>query len=57
MCYNIFRGDYMSKFKTTVSLDSEVYEKIKEIGVNEERSFSQQVNKILKEYLKDKESK
>lgn len=47
----------MSKFKTTVSLDSEVYEKIKDIGEKEERSFSQQVNKILKDYLKQQESK
>lgn len=47
----------MSKFKTTVSLDQEVYEKIKDIGEKEERSFSQQVNKILKDYLKQQESK
>ena len=42
----------MSKVKTSVSLDKEVYEKIKEISEQEERSFSQQLNKILKDYLK-----
>lgn len=47
----------MSKIKTTVSLDQEVYELIKEIGEKEERSFSQQVNKILKDFLKQTESK
>lgn len=47
----------MAKFKTTVSLDSDVYEKVKSIGESEERSFSQQVNKILKDFLKEKEGK
>lgn len=47
----------MSKFKTTVSLDVEVYERIKDVCEKEERSFSQQVNKILKDYLKNQESK
>ncbi len=44
----------MDKTKTSVSLEKEVYEKIKVIGKNEDRSFSQQVNKILKEYLTNK---
>lgn len=44
----------MEKFKTSVSLDKDVYEKIKSIGEQEDRSFSQQVNKVLKDYLKDK---
>ena len=47
----------LSKIKTTVSLDQGVYEQIKEIGEKEERSFSQQVNKILKDFLKQLESK
>ena len=47
----------MSKFKTTVSLDSEVYEKVKAIGEDEERSFSQQVNKVLKDFLNYRENK
>ena len=45
----------MEKVKTSISLDKEVYDNIKKIGENEDRSFSQQVNKILKDYLKDKE--
>lgn len=39
----------MSKIKTSISLDKEVYEKIKELAKQEDRSFSQQVNKILKD--------
>ena len=41
----------MDKTKTSISLDKEIYEKIKKIGKSEDRSFSQQVNKILKDYL------
>jgi len=44
----------MAKFKTTISLDEEVYEKVKQVSEQEERSFSQQVNKVLKEFLKDR---
>ena len=32
----------------------EVYEKIKSISEKEDRSFSQQVNKVLKDFLKSK---
>ena len=46
----------MSKFKTSISLDTEVYEKIKAIGEDEDRSFSQQVNKILREFLANREN-
>lgn len=42
----------MEKIKTSISLDKEVYEKIKEIANQEDRSFSQQVNKILKDLTK-----
>lgn len=41
----------MSKTKTSISLDTEVYEKIKELSEQEDRSFSQQVNKILKDFI------
>jgi predicted CopG family antitoxin len=41
----------MDKIKTSISLDKEVYEKIKQLSKQEDRSFSQQVNKILKLYL------
>lgn len=44
----------MEKIKTSVSLDKDIYEKIKVVGEDEDRSFSQQVNKILKEYLANK---
>ncbi|EJR56204.1 hypothetical protein IIM_01296 [Bacillus cereus VD107] len=44
----------MSKIKTSISLDKEIYEKIKAVGEQEDRSFSQQVNKILKEFLANK---
>lgn len=43
--------DNMEKVKTSISLDKDVYDKIKEVADNEDRSFSQQVNRILKEYL------
>ncbi|WP_346935332.1 toxin-antitoxin system protein [Clostridium sp.] len=45
----------MEKVKTSISLDKDIYEQIKTIGENEDRSFSQQVNKILKDFLKEKE--
>ena len=44
----------MKKIKTSISLDEDVYQKIKETGIKEDRSFSQQVNKILKDYIKGK---
>lgn len=47
----------MEKVKTSISLDKDIYDKIKEIGDKEDRSFSQQVNNILKDFLKEKESK
>lgn len=47
----------MKKIKTSISLDTDVYKLIKAIGEKEDRSFSQQVNKILKDFLKEKEDK
>ena len=41
----------MEKVKTSVSLDKDIYKQIKEIAVKEDRSFSQQVNRILKEFI------
>jgi len=46
----------MEKIKTSISLDKDIYEQIKIIGEKEDRSFSQQVNKILKDFLKEKEN-
>lgn len=42
----------MEKVKTSISLDKNVYDKIKAISDEEDRSFSQQVNNILKDFLK-----
>ena len=41
----------MEKIKTSVSLDKDIYEQIKEIAEKKDRSFSQQVNRILKEFI------
>lgn len=41
----------MEKVKTSISIDKDVYEKVKSISDKEDRSFSQQINKILKEFL------
>lgn len=44
----------MKKVKTSISLDEDIYNKIKELADKEDRSFSQQVNNILKDFLKEK---
>ena len=41
----------MEKVKTSISIDKDVYDKVKSISDKEDRSFSQQINKILKEFL------
>lgn len=41
----------MDKRKTAISIDDDIYEKIKQISKREDRSFSQQVNKILRDFL------
>lgn len=45
----------MEKIKTSISLDKEIYDKIRDISIKEDRSFSQQVNNILRDFLKSKE--
>lgn len=40
--------------KTSISLDKDIYEKTKDLADKEVRSFSQQVEKILREYLESK---
>lgn len=42
----------MEKIKTSISLDKEIYDKIRDISIKEDRSFSQQVNNILRDFLK-----
>ena len=41
----------MEKIRTSVLLDKYIYEQIKEIAEKEDRSFSQQLNRILKEFI------
>ena len=41
------------KNKVSITLDADVIEAIKELAENDDRSFSQYVNLILKDYLKD----
>lgn len=41
------------KNKVSITLDADVIEAIKELAENDDRSFSQYVNLILKEYLKN----
>lgn len=45
----------MDKIKTSISIDKNIYDLIKQIADKEDRSFSQQVNKILKDFLKEDE--
>lgn len=42
------------KTKVSITLDSDVIEKIKELAEQDDRSFSQYINIILKEYLSKK---
>ena len=44
------------KEKVSITLDNDIVEKIKLLAENDERSFSQYINKILKEYLKNQET-
>jgi len=44
----------MRKLKTSISIDEELYEKLKEIADKEDRSFSQQISNIIKDFLKEK---
>jgi len=45
----------MGKVKTSISIDEELYEKVKEIADKEDRSFSQQINSMIKEFLRERE--
>ena len=44
------------KSKVSITLDSDIIEKIKQFAENDDRSFSQYINLILKEYLNQKEA-
>lgn len=42
----------MEKVKTSISIDKDVNDAIAKIAAEEDRSFSQQLNYILKDFLK-----
>lgn len=42
----------MNKVKKSFTLDADVYEKLKELAEKDDRSVSQQLNKLLKDCLK-----
>ena len=44
------------KTKVSITLDTTIIEKIKELADADDRSFSQYINLILKDYLSIKES-
>jgi len=39
------------KEKVSITLDSDIVDKIKELAERDDRSFSQYINKILKEHI------
>ncbi|MCI9175963.1 MAG: ribbon-helix-helix protein, CopG family [Lachnospiraceae bacterium] len=45
------------KIKVSITLDEEIINEIKELAEQDDRSFSQYVNLVLKEYLKDRKMK
>ncbi|MEY8434053.1 ribbon-helix-helix protein, CopG family [Lachnospiraceae bacterium 48-42] len=44
------------KNKVSITLDSDIIEKIRLLAEKDDRSFSQYINLILKEYLNQKEA-
>ena len=42
------------KEKVSITLDNDVVEKVKQLAEADDRSFSQLINKILKDYLNEK---
>lgn len=44
------------KKKIAITIDEEVYKKIKQISSIEDRNISSQINKILKDFIKNKEN-
>jgi len=43
---------FLEKVKTSISIDKDVNDAIAKIAAEEDRSFSQQLNYILKDFLK-----
>ena len=52
------RTDFMRplKEKVSITLDCDIVEKLKQLAEDDDRSFSQLINKILKDFIKDKEN-
>ena len=44
------------KKKIAITIDEVVYKKIKQISSIEDRNISSQINKILKDFIKNKEN-
>ena len=44
----------MKKIKTSISIDEDLYDKLKAIGEKEDRNFSNQISKLVREYLEGK---
>lgn len=42
------------KTKVSITLDTDIMQSIKQLAEKDDRSFSQYINIVLKEYLKDK---
>ncbi len=42
------------KEKVSITLDSDIVAKIRELAEKDDRSFSQYINKVLKDYLNDR---
>lgn len=55
MWYHLFRGDYMKplKDKISITIDSDIVEKLRLMAEKDDRSLSQYINLVLKEYLKN----
>lgn len=45
------------KTKVSITLDAEIIDTIKALAEQDDRSFSQYINLVLKEYLKEKKEK
>lgn len=45
------------KEKVSITLDSDIVERIKQLAEEDERSFSQYINKVLRDYLKNNDKK
>lgn len=41
------------KSKVSITLDTDIIEQIKELAENDDRSFSQYINMVLRNWLKD----